>query len=150
MKRSYAILLLALAPICCFASRANTPASDDHDLLRVREAVWRAWFAGDEQTLLRLVPSDTIVFSSGDENWKSQSDVLREAQDFHAHGGRLIGLHFPRTAIQRFGSAAFVYSDYELEFSENGKRVSVRGRATEVFAWRDGKWVNPGWHTDSR
>jgi hypothetical protein len=31
----------------------------------------------------------------------------------------------------------------------HGKRSISSGRATEIFVRRDGRWTNPGWHTDA-
>jgi len=42
-----------------------------------------------------------------------------------------------------------LYSQYELELEQNGKKMVQRGRATEVFVWRNGVWQNTGWHLDS-
>lgn len=121
----------------------------DQPLLRVRETVWRAWFAGDTKTLEELVPPETIVISGGEEQWKHQADVLRAAAEFHAQGGKLIRLEFPRTEVQRFGNVAIVWSSYVLETELDGKRSLSSGRVTEIFVLRNGRWINPGWHTDS-
>ncbi len=118
-------------------------------ILKVRESVWRAWFANDSKALERLVPPDTIVISSDEAKWKNQADVLRTAAEFQADGGKLIRLEFPRTEIQRFGEVAIIWTSYLVETEENGKRAVVSGRATEIFVRRNGEWVNPGWHTDS-
>ena len=118
------------------------------EILGAREAVWRAWFADDQTALRELVPRDTIVISAGDSKWKNQADVFEQAEKFHANGGRLIELEFPRTEMQRFGEVAVTYSEYRLEIEEAGKRSKSAGRVTEIFVRRDGKWVNPGWHTD--
>jgi hypothetical protein len=40
---------------------------DRQELLRARETVWRAWFAGDTKTLEKLVPPETIVMSGGEK-----------------------------------------------------------------------------------
>jgi ketosteroid isomerase-like protein len=119
------------------------------EILKVRETVWRAWFANDTKTLEKLVPPDTIVISAGEEKWKNQSGVFQSAADFQKDGGKLIRLEFPRTEIQRFGDVAIVWSSFVLETETNGKRSSSSGRVTEVFVRRNGQWVNPGWHTDS-
>lgn len=119
------------------------------DLLKVREAVWRAWFADDTKTLEKLVPPDTIVISAGEEQWKTQAEVFQSAAQFHADGGKLIRLEFPRTEIQRFGDVAIIWSKYLVETETNGKRSLTSGRVTEVFVRRNGQWTNPGWHTDS-
>lgn len=148
-RRFQSILVLWItATFLPLSVRAETRKPDD-DLLKVRETVWRAWFAGDTTQLRRLVPADTIVISTGDREWKSQSDVLREATQFHASGAKLARLDFLKTRIQHFGNAAIIWSEYVLEIESGGKRSESSGRATEVFVWRNGAWVNPGWHTDS-
>ena len=123
--------------------------SDREEILKVRESVWRAWFANDAKALERLVPADTIVISSDEAKWKNQADILRTAAEFQADGGKLLRLEFPRTEIQRFGEVAIIWTSYVVETVENGKPVVVSGRATEIFVRRKGEWVNPGWHTDS-
>lgn len=132
-------------------SPANVAAQkqDDAELLHARETAWRAWFAGDTNTLKDLVPPETIVMSGGEEQWKHQADVLRSSADFHAKGGKLIHLEFPRTEIQHFGNVAIIWSSYSLEIDVDGKRSPDSGRVTEIFVRRDGHWTNPGWHTDA-
>jgi hypothetical protein len=48
-----------------------------------------------------------------------------------------------------YGNTAILYSKYAYELEVNGKPSAQSGRATEVFVYRDGKWVNSGWHLDS-
>ena len=149
MKRKNSVVALAILCLGTLSS-ANLAAQkqDDAELLRARETVWRAWFAGDTNTLKDLVPAETIVMSVGEEQWKHQADVLLTSADFHAKGGKLIQLEFPRTEIQHFGNVAVVWSTYALEIEVDSKRSSDSGRVTEIFVWRDGHWMNPGWHTD--
>jgi hypothetical protein len=146
MRRKFLIIALLTAwTATCFAANL----ADSSDLLKVRETVWRAWFANDADTLRQLVPPETIVISSGETQWKHQPDVLRSAAQFHAGGGRLIRLEFPHTEVQRFGQVAILYSNYALETELHGKRAVSSGRVTEIFVLRDGQWTNPGWHTDT-
>jgi hypothetical protein len=44
--------------------------------------IWRAWFANDTKTLQKLVPSDAIVISAGEERWKTQAEVFQSASEF--------------------------------------------------------------------
>jgi ketosteroid isomerase-like protein len=129
-------------------AKLSAQKQNDEQLLRVRETVWRAWFAGDTKTLGELVPPETIVISSGEEKWKNRADVLRTAVEFHAKGGKLVQLEFPRTEVQHFGDVAIIWSSYVVETEVNGKRSSSSGRVTEVFVWQHGRWTNAGWHTD--
>ncbi len=146
MKSAYRVL-----PIAIVALMACTAVAQDSDapILQCREAVWRAWFANDTKTLAELVPAEAIAISPSEDEWKNQADIVREAAEFQAQGGKLIRLEFPRTRIQRYGDAAFVYSQFLLETETNGKRSVSTGRATEVFVMRNGRWINPGWHTDA-
>jgi ketosteroid isomerase-like protein len=138
-----ATVMTALSPGMLWAQKTN-----DEQLLRVRETVWRAWFAGDTKRIEELVPPKTIVISAGEGKWKSRADVVRTAVEFHAKGGKLLRLEFPRTEIQHFGNVAIVWSRYALEMEVDGKRSSSSGRVTEIFVWQHGRWTNPGWHTD--
>lgn len=144
-RRFFIIALLTAWSATCFAAN---PA-DSSDLLKVREIVWRSWFANDADTLRKLVPPETIVISSGETQWKHQSEVLRTAAQFQADGGKLIRLEFPRTEVQHFGQVAILYSKYTVETELHGKRSVSSGRVTEVFVLRDSQWTNPGWHTDT-
>ena len=136
-------LIATLGSVAASAQEAN-----DEQLLRVRETVWRTWFAGDTKTLEKLVPPETIVISAGEEKWKNQADVLRDAVEFHAKGGKLVRLEFPRTEVQHFGNVAITYSQYLYEIDQGGKRSVTSGRVIEIFVLRDRQWTNPGWHTD--
>ena len=149
MQLMWKSLIVAAALVSALgAVNVSAQKQDDDQLLRVRETVWRAWFAGDTKTLEDLVPPETIVMSGGEEKWKYQADVLRTSAEFHAHGGRLIRLEFPHTELQHFGEVAIVWSTYILETEVDGKRSSSSSRVTEIFVRQQGRWTNPGWHTD--
>jgi ketosteroid isomerase-like protein len=139
------VVILAWSSATGFAASPEERAQ----LLSVREAVWRSWFANDVSALKRLVPPGTIVISSGEPEWKHQAEVLHSAAQFQADGGKLVRLEFPRTEIQRFGNVAILYSQYSVETEMKGKHSVSSGRATEVFVLQDGQWTNPGWHTDA-
>ena len=141
--------VLAVLGAVVLGSRFAAARDERAELLKVRESVWRAWFVNDTKALEQLVPLDTIVISSGEEKWKDQADILRSAEQFQASGGKLLRLEFPRTEIQRFGDVAVTYSQYLYETEVSAKRSVTSGRVTEIFVLRNGKWTNPGWHTDS-
>ena len=146
-KRSLVVLFGILLTVLG-AAKLPAQKQNDEQLLRVRESVWRAWFAGDTKTLEELVPPETIVMSGGEEKWKNQADVLRTSAEFRAKGGKLLRLEFPRTEVQHFGDVAIIWSSYVIELEVGGKRSSGSSRVTEIFVWQHGHWTNPGWHTD--
>ncbi len=119
-------------------------------LLDAREAVWRAYFAGDRATLEKLIPDETIAIDpGGDPNWAGRKQILDGSVEFARSGGKLVKLEFPKTEIQVYGMTAVIYSTYSYELEGGGKHTTNTGRVTEVFVLRNGQWVNPGWHMDS-
>ena len=116
-------------------------------LLDAREAVWRAYFAGDRATLEKLIPEETIAIE--DDAWSNRQKVLDSATQFAKEGGKLVKLEFPRTEIQLYGFTAVLYSNFSYELEIGGQHNNHSGRVTEVFVLRKGQWVNPGWHMDS-
>jgi ketosteroid isomerase-like protein len=150
VARGLLIAAVLATSLCAprFASANTVSASQRNELLRVREAVWRAWFAADESALARLVPPDLLAIDTGENEFKTQAQELAGARDFVRQNGRLLGLRFPRTEIQLFGDTAILYSLYELDLEQGGRRQHQAGRATEVFVRRNGEWTNVGWHMD--
>jgi len=118
-------------------------------LLDAREAVWRAWFAGDRATLEKLIPDETVAIEAGENDWSSRKSILDGSMEFAKNGGKLVKLEFPKTEIQMYGFTAVVYSNYVYELEVGGQHVNRAGRVTEVFVLRNGEWVNPGWHMDA-
>jgi ketosteroid isomerase-like protein len=117
-------------------------------LLDAREAVWRAFFAGDRTTLEKLIPEETVAIEADDNNWSNRQTIFDGSAQFAKNGGKLVKLEFPRTEIQVYGLTAVVYSNYLYELEVGGQHINRSGRVTEVFVLRNGQWVNPGWHMD--
>ena len=118
-------------------------------LLDAREAVWRAYFAGDRATLEKLIPAETVAIESGDNNWSSRQTIFDGSTQFAKNGGKLIKLEFPKTEIQVYGNTVIIYTTYAYEIEVNGQRSTASGRATEMFVRRGDELVNVGWHMDS-
>ena len=118
-------------------------------LLEARDAVWRAYFAGNRAALEKLLPEELLTMDPGSTEWGNRQAVLESSARFAADGGKLIRLEFPKTEIQVYGDTAIVYSNYVYEIAQGGKSFTNSGRATEVFVNRNGAWVNPSWHLDS-
>jgi hypothetical protein len=116
-------------------------------LLEAREAVWRSYFGGDRATLEKLIPADLTVIGPAGTRFGNRDSALEGSAAF-AKNGKLVRLEFPQTEVQCYGYTAIVYSTYSYELEVNGQRSTHTGRVTETFVYRDGKWVNPGWHMD--
>jgi hypothetical protein len=113
-------------------------------VLKAREAVWRAWFAGDTARLSKLVPPELITIDSDSTTFGTLASNVAASRGF-AKSGKLTRLVFPRTEFQAYGNTVILYTTYEFDLLADGKPVTERGAATEVFVQRDGEWINTGW-----
>jgi ketosteroid isomerase-like protein len=148
MNRRFAVASSPFKTLALFlALGLHAAPQKQDDLLQTRASVWRAWFAGDIPALEKLVPPDTIVVGSGDQDFETQADIIADSKKFHDNGGKLIRLEFPVTKVQRFGDVAILYSRYVYEIESGSERTVHAGYSTETFVFRDGHWVNPGWQT---
>jgi hypothetical protein len=140
-------LLLAIAPLAWTPpTQANTDI--DQQLLTARESAWRSYFAGDVKTLGDLLPQEFIGIGMNDGPFTDRAATLEGARTFRDRGGRLVHLAFPETRAQTFGDTVVLYGRYEVVIESEGKQQTMKGRLTEMFVRRDGKWVHPGWHLD--
>lgn len=122
----------------------------DPDVLAVREAAWRAWFGGDEAALRAMLPNDFLAIGARGTEISDLEKTIAASRAFKETGGRLVSLAFPETRAQRFGDTVVLYGSYEATLVHGTEERKMRGRLTEVFIKRDGKWLHPGWHLDSR
>lgn len=152
MKRvNTTALILAMTMLAAIPSTSSTlgAASDvDPEVLVVREAAWRAYFAGDEKALQAMLPAEFIGISMNNEPFADLAATLEGSREFKRKGGRLVRLAFPETRSQRFGDAVVLYGRYEVVIFSDGAERTMSGRLTEIFVRRNGKWLHPGWHLD--
>jgi len=119
------------------------------ELLQVREHVWKAYFANERPFLEEVLPAELIAIDPGAKQWSTRDSILDGAKHFAESGNKLTKLEFPRTDMQCYGNVVEIYSTYHLELQGASGPSSESGRATETFVYRDGKWLNVGWHMDA-
>lgn len=146
------LLSLLILPTMLFLPYGPVHAADpiDPDVLALRESVWRAWFAGDEKALLSMLPEDFLGIGWGGTEIATRQKTIADSRQFKEAGGRLIALSFPETRAQRIGDTVIFYGSYEVTLAIGTAEEKTKGRLTEVFVKRDGRWLHPGWHLDSR
>jgi ketosteroid isomerase-like protein len=112
-------------------------------ILDARGAVWRAWFANDQQSLFKLVTDETIAFQNG-EKWQNKADFMASAKQFAESGAKLLRLDFPRTEIKMYGNTITLYTAYVFEIDVAGKRITKEGMGTESFILRNNEILSTG------
>jgi ketosteroid isomerase-like protein len=145
--RVFGIALLA-AVMSASGSRVAANEAIDPEVLVAREAAWRAFYDGDVKALGDVLPEDFIGINMNDAPFTNRAKVLDASRAFRERGGRLVRLTFPETQAQRFGDVVVLYGRFEVVFHSGGAERTMRGRLTEMFVRRDGKWLHPGWHLD--
>ena len=142
------VIVIGVAVTSAWATAPPVQSEADAEVLRLREAAWRAWFGGDEAALRRILPADFIGISAKAGPLASLDRVIQDSRAFHAAGGRLATLEFPETQFQRYGDVVILYGRYIAVIETGGTQQTNQGRLTEMFLKRGGVWVHTGWHLD--
>ncbi len=100
------------------------------------------------KALGEMLPEEFIGINMNAGPFTNRDKVLDAARAFRERGGRLVRLTFPETQAQRYGDVVVLYGRFEVVFYSGGAERTMRGRLTEMFVRRDGKWLHPGWHLD--
>jgi len=130
--------------VACGTQRASptldaSPA-ERADLFAARDAVWKAWFAGDSARLAELLPERMVGMG------QDRAAIIAEAIAFRQAGGRLDSLAFTDDELVVRDGMAVVYSRYRAHTTVAGRRDSMVGAATELFVKDGARWINPSWH----
>ncbi|HLY98020.1 MAG TPA: nuclear transport factor 2 family protein [Candidatus Angelobacter sp.] len=117
------------------------------ELLDLRESIWRAYFNDDSAFLTRNLRSEMIVVNDEQSAVKRREDLLIQARLLADQGVKLASLEFPHTEIRVYEQTAVLFSDFHYEAEIGGVRSApVSGHTTEIFTYREGKWLEAGWH----
>jgi hypothetical protein len=130
------------APAACTAPPVSIDSTTRTGLVQARDAVWRAFYAGDSARLTELLPEPMVGMPG------SRADIIADAKQSASSGRRLVELEFTCDEFYLNGDVAVVFSHFRTTIDEKGKGTVNSGRAIELFERRDGKWVNPSWHLD--
>jgi len=131
------------------ASAGESPAQND-ELLKVREKVWRDWFAGNREGLMAVLPADFFGIGAGGGTGQSRTETVAASEGFAASGNKLTNLAFTDNRFQSLGNVIIIYCGYTRTITDKvGASNTVSGRATEVFVRSGASWLHPGWHLDS-
>ena len=119
-------------------------------ILELREAAWRTWFANDTAGFVRVVPDELIAMGWDGGPWENRSQAIAAMASFAAGGLKLTKLEFPRNVFQQYGDVIILYTAFRLEMAgSTGEPQRLSGRGSEVFVRRKGRWIHTAWHLDN-
>lgn len=130
------------------AIATSLPAAERRELDGIRKAVWVNWFGGDTAALRRVLTPDLVAISPDMPHWQNLEQTLAASAGFKAGGGRLLSVDFDSTRVHRLGDVVVMFSHYRLVLRHDGQETRQKGRATEVFVRRGGRWLHTSWQLD--
>jgi len=152
LSRSFGVAFLFAVTAARLSAQEYGPQPDATtrtELLTLREAAWRTWFANDPAGFTRIVPGELVAMGWDGGPWTDRAQNVRQMAEFATSGQRLESLAFPLTVFQRYGDVVILYSTFQLVLVDGANaQQAISGRGTEVFVRRDGHWIHTGWHLD--
>jgi ketosteroid isomerase-like protein len=145
-----AVIAVGASPVSAQRFGPQPDAATQQEILVLRDAAWRAWFANDRAGFERIVPEELVALGWDGGPWDDRSQTVARMGDFAKSGRTLTALEFPRNVFQRYGDVVILYSSFRIVLSDgDGQGRETTGRGTEVFVRRDGRWIHTAWHLDT-
>jgi len=142
-------LLLGSAPLAAQQFGPTPDTATRREILTLREAAWRTWFANDRAGFERIVPEELVALGWDGGDWQDRGATLAAMREFVGSGLKLTTLEFPRNVFQQYGDVVILYTRFRLVLTDTaGRARETNGRGTEVFVRRRGRWIHTGWHLD--
>lgn len=118
-------------------------------VLAARAELWRARFDGPEQLAPLLADEVTAWQGPPGAAPLDKAAILAQCRAQRDAGWRLVDLQFPGTTFLAHGSVVVLASTWQLDLARDGAVEQQRGRGTEVFVYRGGRWWNTAWHLET-
>lgn len=142
-------VMAGAAPLAAQQFGPQPDSATRREILTLREAAWRTWFANDRAGFERIVPEELVALGWDGGAWQDRVATLAGMKEFAGSGLALTTLEFPQNVFQQYGDVVILYTRFRLVLTDrSGQGHETVGRGTEVFVRRRGRWIHTGWHLD--
>ena len=127
--------LLLLLPAVAFAQGNNESA--DKSLILALESAWNQAEIHHDSTAVAAIVADTFISVDHHGKLLSRSQYLADLKD---PSWKPEEISNSETSVYIYGDTAIVTSAYHTKGTDHGKPFVHRGRFTDTWIKRDGKW----------
>ena len=134
MTRSWFLLLLL--PVLVFA-QSNSDKSGDKSLILALESAWNQAEIHHDANAASAIMSDTFISVDHHGALQNRSQYLADMKDLSFNPEEISNAD---PTVYLYGDTAIVTSTYRTKGTDKGKPFVHRGRFTDTWIKRDGKW----------
>ena len=130
-----------LTLLLVLALNAQAVASDDAPVTAAQDARFAAMVKGDAAYLEKaLDPSLTYHHSTGSAQSKAEfmGAIRQGALKYKA-------IDVVERRVRRMGTVAIITGVFRLQAQNNGQTIDTRARFTDVYEYKDGRFVQVAW-----
>lgn len=131
------LLLLALSPGKPLALAGPEDHSSDRSMILALESAWNQAEIHHDANAAASIMADTFISVDHHGTLMSKSEYLTELKDESFKPEEISN---SQTSVYLYGDTAIVTSAYRTKGTDGGKPFVHRGRFTDTWIKRDGKW----------
>ena len=130
------LLLLALAVMLAAQDKARDSGSDKSMILALENA-WNQAELHHDAAAAGAILADTFISVDHHGQLETKSEYLADMKDTSFNPEQISNTE---TSVYLYGNTAVVTSAYRTQGTDNGKPFVHRGRFTDTWVNRNGKW----------
>jgi uncharacterized protein (TIGR02246 family) len=145
-----AVCCLVLLELRCVQKQPDTRAADETAVRSINPAWFKAYNAGDVNTIVALYAEDAVVNAPGAAAARGQA-AIREFFTKDVAGSRAVGVSLNGSSVTDVGVSGDLGWEWgTFTVTDKSGATVDRGKYVTVYARKDGKWhiIRDIWNSD--